>query len=193
MPPKRSTTCPSNSSLSASSPSVETTPLAPELRPAQPPPVQVTPLAASSTEQSQPPTSTSLKIFKCPEKITVSTMQHAQTQLLLTKILKKQKLIKQLVQSLQQQSPKGNGVCVRIAQGAVGPSSTRPRSRRSLRSSQKEQPWWLRTGATRIWYARTTTRPSLPMIWLTSQGASGMAPAPSTNGERRSRREHLQR
>ena len=136
MPPKRSTTCPSNSSLSASSPCLETTPLAPELKPAQQPPVQVTPLGASSTEQSQPPVSASLKIFKSPETITLSTMQHAQTQLLLTKILKKQKLIKELVQSLQQQQ-KGNGVSVRIAQGAAGPSSTRPRSRRSLRRDRK--------------------------------------------------------
>ena len=137
MPPKRSTTCPSNSSLSASSPCLETTPLAPELKPAQPPPVQVTPLGASSTEQSQPPVSASLKIFKSPETITVSTMQHAQTQLLLTKILKKQKLIKQLVQSLQQQSPKGNRVCVRIAQGAAEASSTRPRSHRNLKRTAR--------------------------------------------------------
>ena len=112
MPPKRNTTaCQNSSSLSASSPCLETTPLAPELKPAQPPPVQVTPLGASSTEQSAPPVSASLKIFKSPETITVSTMQHAQTQLLLTKILKNQKLVKQLVLSLQQQPQKGNGVC----------------------------------------------------------------------------------
>ena len=140
MPLKRNTTACQNSSLSASSPSVETTPLAPELKPAQQPPVQVTPLGASSTEQSQPPVSASLKIFKSPETITLSTMQHAQTQLLLTKILKKQKLIKQLVQSLQQQSPKGNRVCVRIAQGAVEASCTRPRSCRSWKRSRRNNP-----------------------------------------------------
>ena len=77
-------------------PSVETITQAPELRPAQPPPVQVTPLAASSTEQSQPPTSMSLKILKSPEKITLDSLRHARTELLLSKILKGQKKTKTL-------------------------------------------------------------------------------------------------